>query len=103
MFGGGVGVYLDGDYGLLLPAVLFLVPDLSLLGFGAGPRVGAAVYNSAHTYAFPLALGAAGALAASALAVQLAVVWLAHSGADRARGYGLKYPTGYGDTHLQRA
>ena len=27
---------------------------------------------------------------------------VAHVGADRALGYGLKYPTGFGDTHLGR-
>lgn len=38
----------------------------------------------------------------SELAVQLALIWLAHIGADRALGYGLKYPMRFGDTHLQR-
>jgi len=27
-------------------------------------------------------------------------VWTAHIGADRAPGYGLEYPTEFGDTHL---
>jgi hypothetical protein len=36
------------------------------------------------------------------LALQLALIWLAHIGADRALGYGLKYPTRFQDTHLQR-
>jgi hypothetical protein len=34
--------------------------------------------------------------------VQLGLIWLAHVGADRLLGYGLKYPTGFRDTHLQR-
>jgi len=29
-----------------------LVPDLSIFGYAAGPRVGAAIYNLAHTYSF---------------------------------------------------
>jgi len=35
-------------------------------------------------------------------ATQIALVWLAHIGFDRFFGYGLKYPTGFKDTHLQR-
>ena len=29
-----------------------------------------------------------------------ALIWIAHIGLDRALGYGLKYATGFGDTHL---
>ena len=49
-----------------------------------------------------MALGAAGVLADSGLPVQLALIWLGHIGMDHALGYGLKYPTAFGDTHLQR-
>jgi hypothetical protein len=31
-----------------------------------------------------------------------ALIWIAHIGIDRALGYGLKYATGFGDTHLGR-
>jgi hypothetical protein len=30
------------------------------------------------------------------------LAWFAHIGLDRAVGYGLKYPTAFGDTHLGR-
>jgi hypothetical protein len=40
----------------LLFGVLLLAPDLSMLGYIAGPRVGAAIYNAFHTYAVPAAL-----------------------------------------------
>jgi hypothetical protein len=32
----------------------------------------------------------------------LALIWLAHAGFDRALGYGLKYASGFRDTHLGR-
>jgi Domain of unknown function (DUF4260) len=97
-----VAVYfrVDGPWWLLL--VLALAPDLSVIGYAAGPRVGAAAYDAAHTTVLPLALGLVGVLAESDVAVQLALIWLAHIGADRALGYGLKYPTRFQDTHLQR-
>ena len=31
-----------------------------------------------------------------------ALIWAAHIGFDRALGYGLKYPTSFGETHLGR-
>jgi hypothetical protein len=36
------------------------------------------------------------------LLTALAVILLAHIAADRALGYGLKYATGFKDTHLGR-
>jgi hypothetical protein len=83
-------------------AILFLVPDLSFLGYLFGARAGAAAYNTMHSTILPLALGAFGVAAANALAIQLALIWLAHAGFDRALGYGLKYGSGFGVTHLGR-
>ena len=97
-----LALYFDSGYGRLLLVVLALAPDLSMAGYLAGPRAGAIAYDAAHTYVLPVALAVAGVLAGSDLAVQLALIWLAHVGADRLLGYGLKYPTHFKDTHLQR-
>jgi hypothetical protein len=83
-------------------AVLFLTPDISFAGYLAGPRMGAAVYNAAHVTIGPAVLGATSLLAGWPLGVALALIWGAHIGFDRALGYGLKYPTRFGDTHLGR-
>jgi hypothetical protein len=97
-----VALYADGDHSWLLFALLILAPDLSMVGYLAGPRVGALTYDLAHTSAWPVALGTAGVLADSGAAVAVALIWLAHIGVDRALGYGLKYGTAFTDTHLQR-
>jgi hypothetical protein len=34
--------------------------------------------------------------------MSFALIWLAHIGLDRALSFGLKYPTFFKDTHLQR-
>jgi hypothetical protein len=99
---GALVLYFDGGYGWLALALLVLAPDLSALGYVAGPRVGALTYDLAHTYAWPVALGVGGVLAESGTAMQLALIWATHIGVDRLVGYGLKYPTGFKDTHLQR-
>jgi hypothetical protein len=97
-----VALYFHAGYGWLLLVLLALAPDLSLLGYLGGPRAGALAYDAAHTYVLPLALGVAGVLTGVDLPVQLALIWLVHLGVDRVVGYGLKYPSGFKDTHLQR-
>ena len=81
-------------------AILFLAPDLSFAAYLAGPKVGAIVYNAAHSYLGPVALMTIGLAMASPLILSLAMIWLAHIGIDRALGYGLKYQTGFAFTHL---
>ena len=95
-------LYFDAGYGWLVLVVLFLAPDLSMLGYLGGPAVGALTYDLAHTYTLAVALGVVGVVGASDWEIQLALIWLAHIGLDRLLGYGLKYPTGFKDTHLQR-
>lgn len=87
-----------GSWPLFL--LLFLAPDLSMAGYLAGPRIGAASYNALHATPLPLVLLAAGLWGESELSVQVAAVWLAHIGFDRALGYGLKRASGFTDTHL---
>jgi hypothetical protein len=83
-------------------AVLFLAPDISFLGYLAGPRAGAIAYNAVHSYIVPMALITAGFGFAPPLLLTIAMIWLAHIGFDRALGYGLKYSAGFGFTHLGR-
>jgi hypothetical protein len=86
----------------VLFALLLLAPDVSMLGYLFGTKVGAATYNLAHTYALPAGLAVFGVIAGSPLAVSVALVWFAHIGMDRLVGYGLKYTSGFRDTHLDR-
>ena len=83
----------------LVPA-LFLVPDLSALGYLAGDRVGAWTYNLAHTAPLPVVLLAAGLAWDTTALVVAGGVGLVHVGVDRALGYGVKYDHGFGHTHL---
>jgi hypothetical protein len=82
--------------------LLFLVPDLSFLAYLSDAKFGALVYNAAHSYMAPVTLMTLGFGFASPLTLSIALIWLAHIGIDRALGYGLKYSTGFGLTHLGR-
>jgi hypothetical protein len=98
----GIVAYLSlgGEPLLLIPALL--APDLSALGYLAGPRVGALTYNLVHNWST--------ASIFALLAIVLNELWpllagavvAAHVGMDRALGYGLKLPTSFQDTHLGR-
>jgi hypothetical protein len=102
MLAGGLLLYWTGGGSWWLFALLLLAPDLSMLGYLAGSRVGAAVYNTFHSYPLPAALGLVGLFVGAPIAVSVALVWFTHIGMDRLMGYGLKYPTDFKDTHLQR-
>lgn len=83
-------------------AVLILAPDLSMLGYLAGPRIGAIAYNALHILIVPVLLLLVGNLSGHATAIAVALIWIAHIAIDRALGYGLKLSTGFQDTHLGR-
>jgi hypothetical protein len=102
-------------------ALLILTPDLSMLGYLAGPKVGAALYNAAHSWVtvagffflfwyFPEWFDwindtygyFSGKDTGGVLLLSLPFILGAHIGIDRVLGYGLKHRTGFKDTHLGR-
>ena len=86
-----------GNWGLFL--LLILAPDLSAIGYLGGPKIGAAAYNAVHNYGLPILAGIVAYFAAPFL-LPFVAIWFAHIGGDRMLGYGLKYPGGFGQTHL---
>src|SRR5262245_50137327 len=88
------------QHGWGLFALLFLAPDLPMVGYLAGSRTGAVTYNVVHAYVGPAALACAGVLWLGPLCLAIALIWSAHIGFDRALGYGLKLPAGFQYTHL---
>lgn len=99
---GGVWAWLALGEAWWLLLLLFLLPDLSLLGYLAGAKVGATVYNLVHSYLLGAILLAAGLMLQIPMLLSAGILLLAHIGGDRALGYGLKFPSGFQDTHLGR-
>ncbi len=85
----------------VLFAVLFLSPDLFMLGYLLNPRVGAAIYNFVHTLFAPAIIMGLFFFTDHLRWMPYGFIWIAHIGFDRMQGYGLKYPTFFKDTHLQ--
>jgi hypothetical protein len=104
LFGVATLLYWTSGASWWLFAVLFLTPDLSFLAYLAGSRLGAIGYNAVHATIGPLLLLllSSGLVIHWPLAEPLARIWLGHIGIDRALGYGLKYASGFGLTHLGR-
>ena len=102
LLGLSILLYARLDRSWWLFALLLLAPDVGMLGYVRGTRVGAVAYNLFHTYAAPAALAAIGIVAEDHLLIALSLIWFAHIGLDRALGYGLKYPEGFEHTHLGR-
>lgn len=82
--------------------VFLFVPDLSAIPYVINLRVGAISYNLVHTYTIPCVILIAALSSENTVFIQIAAIWLAHIGMDRAIGYGLKYASGFKDTHMQR-
>jgi hypothetical protein len=81
-------------------AALWLTPDLSMLGYLGGPKLGARIYNAIHSYVTPATLAVTALLLKSPALLPYALIWMNHIGVDRVLGYGLKYPAGFRFTHL---
>ncbi len=92
---------LGGNWLLAIP--LLLLPDLSMIGYLAGPRLGSFTYNLIHNWAIGLAVLGLGVWLSSDLLLMAGTILVGHVGIDRILGYGLKHVSGFKDTHLQRA
>lgn len=95
-----VFVALGGPWLLAIP--LLLVPDVSMVGYLRGPRLGALTYNLVHNWAFGLAVLGLGVWSGVGAVTMAGAILIAHVGMDRALGYGLKLATSFQDTHLGR-
>jgi hypothetical protein len=102
LFLSGVVLWLanGGSPLLLVPALL--LPDLSMIGYLRGPRLGSITYNAVHHLLLALALLGLGWWRGIGWLILAGALVLAHVGMDRALGYGLKLPTDFRDTHLGR-
>jgi uncharacterized protein DUF4260 len=85
----------------ILFVVLLLLPDLAMLGYLRGVRLGTICYNLVHTLIGPFLLIAYAFLGKSFWLLPYGLIWTSHIGLDRLLGFGLKYPTRFNDTHLQ--
>lgn len=74
---------------------LLLAVDVSMVGYLGGPRSGALIHNLVHNLAAGVAVLALAWWLGSPAITLVGAILVAHTGMDRAAGYGLKYPTAF--------
>ena len=82
--------------------IWILAPDLSMLAYLGGNRVGAFGYNLVHHKGVAIMIYLAGLYTYHPALEFAGMILFGHSSMDRGMGYGLKYFSGFQDTHLGR-
>ncbi len=80
--------------------ILFLLPDLGMLGYLVNPKVGAISYNLLHHRFIGIAVLALGYFEMNPYLIPAGLILFGHSSFDRILGYGLKFPDDFKHTHL---
>src|SRR5690606_34696574 len=98
----GLGLYLFSvlDFAWWWFPLLILAPDLGMLGYLLGDRIGAHTYNLFHHKGVAIAIYLTGAYFSIPLCQLVGTILFSHAALDRALGYGLKYEKGFKYTHL---
>ncbi|MEK8127873.1 DUF4260 domain-containing protein [Paenibacillus filicis] len=98
----GTYFYFSNGYNWAVFLLLLLLPDVFMIGYAVSKKTGAYLYNFAHTFVTPLLLLLVGLAFSVNFLIMIGLIWVVHIGMDRMMGYGLKYETGFKDTHIQR-
>lgn len=100
----GLTLYLYAQFGgsWWLFGSLILAPDLAMVGYAFGLKVGTFCYNLVHNYTPAAALAMVGVYLEYNLLIHIAIIWFAHIGMDKMVGYGLKYTSSFKDTHFEK-
>lgn len=97
-----LGIYLFNllDYAWWWFLVLLLAPDIGMLGYVMGNKVGAFTYNLFHHKGVAILVYLTGMYLSMPICQLIGIILFAHSSFDRSLGYGLKYEKGFKFTHL---
>ena len=80
--------------------MLLLGPDISMLGYAGGNKIGAFLYNLFHHKGVAVLLFVIGLLLPDRITEIAGIILFGHSSMDRMFGYGLKLKEGFKHTHL---
>jgi hypothetical protein len=81
------------------PVLLFL-PDLSMIGYLWGSKTGAWIYNFFHHKLLAVTVLLIGFYIKENWIFLSGIILFSHASIDRIFGYGLKYKSGFQETHL---
>lgn len=80
--------------------ILFLLPDISFLGYVVNNKIGAFLYNVFHHKGLAISIYMLGIYLSNEYLQLAGIILFGHSSFDRILGYGLKYTNSFNNTHL---
>ncbi len=80
----------------------WILPDISIAGYLLNKTLGRIIYNLVHNYLPASFVVFVGMLSQSDVIMAFGIAYVSHIALDRALGFGLKYQSGFKDTHLQK-
>jgi hypothetical protein len=99
----GLAGYVLNGGDLPLFALLFMTPDLAMAGYLRDDKTGAFMYDIVHNYGCAiLIIGTGLFVLRNAFIVQYGFLLVSHISIDRFLGFGLKYPKGFKESHIQK-
>lgn len=96
----GIYLFSNLDFEWWWFLVLILLPDMSMIGYAFGNKIGAYSYNFFHHKGVAILVYLLGIYLGSSVVELIGIILFSHSAMDRMFGYGLKYTTSFNDTHL---
>ena len=100
MFGITIFLFSRMDFAWWWYPVLLFTPDLSMIGYLGGTKLGAITYNIIHHKALGVIVYTIGTALANPTVQLAGLILFGHASMDRVFGYGLKYPDLFQHTHL---
>ncbi len=95
------GLYLQPlEYSWWMWIILFLLPDIGMIGYLVNAGVGAFTYNLLHHRLLGAVLLGYGYYMLKPSWCVAGLIILAHASFDRILGFGLKYPDHFKNTHM---
>ncbi len=79
---------------------LILAPDVGMIGYAFGDKIGAYAYNLFHHKGIAILIYIVGWWLANDFLLLSGTILFGHASMDRIFGYGLKYEKGFKFTHL---
>lgn len=100
LFIGGCYIFSTLDYPWYYMVILFLLPDISMLGYLLNPKFGSWCYNLFHHRLIAIIILLIGYNQDSQILLLIGSVLFSHIAFDRIFGYGLKFEDSFSSTHL---
>ena len=89
-----------GEFAWWWLLILFLVFDISAIGYMVSNKIGAVLYNIGHSLIGPVVVLSLFIFQGHEWQLFVGLLWLFHIFVDRALGFGLKHGTSFHHTHL---